>query len=93
MPYISQKQTLHVKMIYIEREISFMCFVLMTCIACGKNEHVVRTAANKESCNPLQGFPDRKLTEIIFNICKVFHRKKRIILFFLVLHFKSQGRV
>lgn len=45
-PYKNQRNTPKVNRKYIVNDRSCVCFVLMTWIACGKNDNVVHVAAN-----------------------------------------------
>ena len=45
-PYIIQRKVPRVKKAYIENDIPFVCLVWIVCIACGRNEKVVQTAAS-----------------------------------------------
>ena len=44
-PYVSHNKTPVIKIIYIPKEISFVCLVLIVFIVCGKKETVVKAAA------------------------------------------------
>lgn len=48
-PYISQRNIPRVSMIYIVKDRSFVCFVLIIRTACGRNEIVVQVAATNPS--------------------------------------------